>query len=110
MNAERNIRFTENAGDTALTKSFRTLRSARPVNLAIMPIGWYNPWHSNHCTPEEAWRMGNEAGVDYFIPAYHQTFTLSREPSWEPLSRFLTVAQGERERVAIRGIGREWHG
>ncbi len=98
------------AGDTALTNSFRTLRSGRPVDLAIMPIGCYNPWRRNHCTPEEAWRMGNEAGAEYFIPAHHQTFTLSREPGWEPLSRFLKAAQGEKERVAIRKIGQEWHG
>jgi L-ascorbate metabolism protein UlaG (beta-lactamase superfamily) len=98
------------AGDTAMTRSFQALHSARPIDLAIMPIGCYNPWRRNHCTPEEAWRMGNDAGSNYFIPVHHQTFTLSREPGWEPLSRFLSVAHGEKERVAIRRIGQEWHG
>ncbi|MFB3779783.1 MAG: MBL fold metallo-hydrolase, partial [Bryobacteraceae bacterium] len=50
------------AGDTANTPLFRGLRASRPFDLAIMPIGAYNPWRRYHCTPEEAWRMGNEAG------------------------------------------------
>ncbi len=30
-------------GDTAYTDSFRQVRSAQPVHLAIMPIGAYDP-------------------------------------------------------------------
>src|SRR5262249_38568272 len=45
------------AGDTANTNAFRAVRSSRPVDLAIMPIGAYDPWIHYHCTPEQAWRM-----------------------------------------------------
>ena len=68
-------------GDTAATTAFRSVRTSRPVDLAVMPIGAYNPWIYYHCTPEQAWRMGNDAGAELFIPVHHQTFQLSREPS-----------------------------
>ena len=45
-------------GDTAITTAFRAVKSSRPVDLAIMPIGAYNPWIHAHCTPEQAMRMG----------------------------------------------------
>jgi len=41
-------------GDTAATTSFRALRSSRRIDLAIMPVGAYNPWIRYHCTPEQA--------------------------------------------------------
>jgi L-ascorbate metabolism protein UlaG (beta-lactamase superfamily) len=97
------------AGDTAFTTGFRTLRSARPIDLAIMPIGCYNPWRANHCTPEEAWTMGNDAGAKYFLPVHHGTFTLSREPAGEPIQRLLASARNQTDRIAIRRIGQEFH-
>jgi len=97
------------AGDTAFTTEFRNLRSSHSIDLAIMPIGCYNPWRRNHCTPEEAWRMGNDARADYFIPVHHQTFALSSEPAWEPLARFVATSRNETERIAIREIGQEIH-
>jgi L-ascorbate metabolism protein UlaG (beta-lactamase superfamily) len=97
------------AGDTALTPEFHNLHSSRCIDLAIMPIGCYNPWRKNHCTPEEAWSMGNDAGADYFIPVHHRTFTLSSEPQWEPLARFVASAGNETERLGIREIGQELH-
>lgn len=97
------------AGDTAYTSQFRKLRSSKAVDLAVMPIGCYNPWRRNHCTPEEAWAMGNDAGAEVFVPVHHQTFTLSSEPAREPLARFVAAAAGETERVAIREIGQETH-
>src|SRR5712691_10935458 len=36
-------------GDTAMTSAFRNLRSSKGIDLAIMPIGAYNPWIYNHC-------------------------------------------------------------
>src|SRR5262249_49635723 len=35
-------------GDTALTTAFRSLRKSRPFDLAIMPVGAYNPWIHAH--------------------------------------------------------------
>ena len=51
-------------GDTALTDSFRSIRSSRPVDLAILPIGAYDPWIRVHCTPEQAWQMGEDCGAE----------------------------------------------
>ena len=97
------------AGDTANTTAFRSVRSSRAIDLAVMPVGAYNPWIYYHCTPEQAWRMGNEAGVEQFIPVHHRTFQLSREPLSEPLERFLGAAGNHDDRVAILRIGQEFH-
>ena len=96
------------AGDTADTHTFRDVRSSRQFDLAIMPIGAYNPWIRYHCTPEQAWKMGNDAGVEHFLPVHHQTFALSREPYHEPISRFLDAAGSRTERIALRRIGEEF--
>jgi L-ascorbate metabolism protein UlaG (beta-lactamase superfamily) len=96
-------------GDTAATTAFRGLRTSRPVDLAIMPIGAYNPWIYYHCTPEQAWRMGNDAGAELFLPVHHQTFQLSREPFHEPIERFQEAAGRNPDRVAVTSIGQEVH-
>jgi L-ascorbate metabolism protein UlaG (beta-lactamase superfamily) len=96
------------AGDTADTHAFTAVRESKPYDLAIMPIGAYNPWIRYHCTPEQAWRMGNEAGSEFFIPVHHQTFALSREPFQEPLERFRAAAGSNQDRVAIHQIGEEF--
>jgi len=94
-------------GDTAATTAFRALRSSRRIDLAIMPVGAYNPWIRFHCTPEQAWQMGNDAGADIFLPVHHQTFALSREPRREPIERLYGAAGREPERIAIERIGQE---
>jgi len=96
-------------GDTAATTTFRSVRTSRPVDLAVMPIGAYNPWIYCHCTPEQAWQMGNEAGAELFIPVHHQTFHLSREPFREPIERFQEAAGRHPDRVAVTRIGQEMH-
>jgi L-ascorbate metabolism protein UlaG (beta-lactamase superfamily) len=96
------------AGDTAATSAFRHVKSSRPVHLAIMPIGAYNPWIRYHCTPEQAWRMGNDAGAEFFLPVHHQTFALGREPFLEPIERFYGAAGRDTKRVALRRIGQEF--
>jgi L-ascorbate metabolism protein UlaG (beta-lactamase superfamily) len=73
----------------------------------VMPVGAYNPWIYYHCTPEQAWHMGNDAGAERFIPVHHRTFHLSREPLAEPLERFLEAAGTHDDRVAIRHIGQQ---
>jgi L-ascorbate metabolism protein UlaG (beta-lactamase superfamily) len=96
-------------GDTALTDSFARLRSSRPVDLAIMPIGTYNPWIRRHCTPEQAWKMTNDAGAEFILPIHHQTFPLGREPVEEPIERLYRAAGNHADRVALRRIGEEFH-
>jgi len=96
------------AGDTAHTDSFRQLRTSRPVDLAIMPIGAYNPWIRVHCNPEEALAMADDAGADFVLPVHHKTFELGREPRSEPMERLLRAAGGLTDRIVIRDIGQEF--
>ena len=94
-------------GDTAAANTFRALRSSRKIDLAIMPVGAYDPWIRYHCTPEQAWQMANDAGAEYFLPVHHQTFQLGREPRHEPIERLFGAAGKEPGRIAIQQIGQE---
>ena len=96
-------------GDTAATDSFRALGSSRPFDLAIMPVGAYNPWIHYHCTPEQAWEMAGDAGAEFFLPVHHQTFALSSEPYLEPIERVAVAAGRHPDRVAVHRIGQEFH-
>jgi L-ascorbate metabolism protein UlaG (beta-lactamase superfamily) len=92
-------------GDTAFTRSFAELRSREPFDLAIMPIGAYDPWIHSHATPEQAVSMADAAGADHIMPIHHQTFRLSAEAFDEPIDRFEAALQRTPERIALRGIG-----
>jgi len=95
-------------GDTALTDSFKTVRAKKAVDLAIMPVGAYDPWIHVHCNPEQAWRMGADCGAEHLLPVHHQTFRLSREPYLEPVERFLAAAGNHSDRVIATRVGHEW--
>jgi L-ascorbate metabolism protein UlaG (beta-lactamase superfamily) len=97
------------AGDTAYTDSFRSVRSSKPVDLAIVPIGAYDPWIRSHCNPEQALAMANDAGAEFILPVHHRTFELSREPRHEPLERLLAAAGSAEDRVCVRDFGEEVH-
>jgi L-ascorbate metabolism protein UlaG (beta-lactamase superfamily) len=92
-------------GDTAMCDSFRSLRSRKPYDLAIMPIGAYQPWVRSHCTPEQAVHMANQAGARTILPIHHRTFKLGQEGPHEPIERFQVALQNERQRIALREIG-----
>lgn len=96
-------------GDTAYTDSFARLRSSRAIDLAIMPIGAYDPWIRVHCNPEQSLKMANDAGAEFILPVHHQTFQLGREPRLEPIERLLAAARTAPERVCVRQIGGEFH-
>ena len=83
-------------GDTAWTESFRSLRPQGPYELAIMPIGAYQPWICSHCTPEQAVCMANDAGARYFLPIHFKTFAFGREGTVEPLVRLRAAVEPER--------------
>ena len=97
------------AGDTAFTPTFRRLRGRGgkdgTFDLGIMPIGAYDPWITNHCTPEEAVQMADLAGARFLLPVHHQTFKLSYEPMDEPIRRFEQALANTPERVAVRAVG-----
>jgi L-ascorbate metabolism protein UlaG (beta-lactamase superfamily) len=90
-------------GDTAWTESFRSLRSQGPFDLAIMPIGAYQPWICSHCSPEQAVQMANDAGAHYFLPVHHKTFAFGREGMVEPMQRLQAAI--ENDRIALRDVG-----
>jgi L-ascorbate metabolism protein UlaG (beta-lactamase superfamily) len=97
------------AGDTADTKALLKVAGSKTVDMIIMPIGAYNPWVRFHCTPEQAWRMAQEARANLFFPVHHSTFQLSREPNGEPLERLHYAAGREAGRIVIHQIGQEFH-
>jgi len=92
-------------GDTAGTSAFKAHRRFGPFDAAVMPIGAYNPWISNHCTPEQAVAMADAAGARMFVPVHHQSFHLSREPVTEPIERTEHALREERDRLGLREIG-----
>jgi L-ascorbate metabolism protein UlaG (beta-lactamase superfamily) len=92
-------------GDTASTTVFREHRRFGPFEAAVMPIGAYDPWIRNHCTPEQAVAMADAAGARLFVPVHHQSFQLSREPFHEPIERTQEALVRERDRLALREIG-----
>jgi L-ascorbate metabolism protein UlaG (beta-lactamase superfamily) len=96
------------AGDTAYTEAFARLGPAARVDLAILPIGAYDPWIANHASPEEAWRMFRALGAKWILPVHHSTFRLSREPVDEPVRRLLATAGEERWRVLPTTLGATW--
>jgi L-ascorbate metabolism protein UlaG (beta-lactamase superfamily) len=96
------------AGDTAYTDVLTPLGQRTRIDLAILPIGAYDPWINNHASPEQAWTMFRRLGAQYVLPIHHSTFRLSREPVDEPLRRFLSAAGNERWRIIGTGIGSSW--
>ncbi len=93
------------AGDTAYTDALTLLGQRGRIDLAILPIGAYDPWIANHASPEQAWAMFKALGAEYVLPVHHSTFRLSREPVDEPIRRFLAAAGDEHWRVVASEIG-----
>lgn len=92
-------------GDTAMSDGFRGIRGKGPFELAFMPIGAYNPYIHNHCNPEQALQMSNDAGARYLLPMHHFTFRFGRELSHEPIERFQLALRGETDRLGWREAG-----
>lgn len=92
-------------GDTANTQAFGAHRARGPFDAAIMPIGAYDPWISNHCTPEQAIAMADAAGARLILPVHHKSFQLSREPVHEPIERAEAMLRHELGRLAWREVG-----
>ncbi|HEU4699038.1 MAG TPA: MBL fold metallo-hydrolase [Gemmatimonadales bacterium] len=96
------------AGDTAHTDRFVPLGRRHAIDVAMLPIGAYDPWIANHASPEEAWAMGRDLRARWVVPIHHATFRLSREPVDEPIRRLLTAAGPARDRVVVTEIGQTW--
>jgi L-ascorbate metabolism protein UlaG (beta-lactamase superfamily) len=95
-------------GDTAYTNAFAPLRHRARIDLAILPIGGYDPYIHAHANPEQAWTMRREMDATYILPMHHSTFQLSREPVKEPIERLLRAAGDEKWRVCLTEPGQTW--
>jgi L-ascorbate metabolism protein UlaG (beta-lactamase superfamily) len=95
-------------GDTAYTNAFASLRHRLQIDLAILPIGAYDPYIHAHASPEQSWAMSREMNATYILPMHHSTFQLSREPAGEPVARLLRAAGDERWRIALTEPGETW--
>ncbi len=91
-------------GDTALTDKFQLLKNEN-IDVAIMPIGAYNPWKRNHCNPEEALQMANELNAKYFIPIHTKTFQQGVEAFNEPIDRMKRAALNYNLQIGLEEIG-----
>lgn len=96
------------AGDTADTDRLTRALKGRRVDVAIIPIGAYNPWIRNHVSPEQAWQMFRDIGARYFIPMHWRTFCQSDEPIFEPIERLRRAAGPAVSQIALDSIGQTW--
>ena len=95
-------------GDSAVTPLFQEARATGKIDLAIMPIGAYNPWVNAHCNPEQAIAMADMAGAERIMPIHHQTFVRGVEPVNEPIERFFNALGNRTDRAVAHEIGAQW--
>jgi L-ascorbate metabolism protein UlaG (beta-lactamase superfamily) len=92
-------------GDTAYSEKFHVAADEN-IDIAIMPIGAYNPWRRNHCNPEEALIMASEhLKAKHFIPIHCNTFKQGMEPIDEPLTWMNNAAKDYKINIGIKNIG-----
>ncbi len=96
-------------GDTAYFDGFNEIGERHEIDLALMPIGAYDPPSGRevHMNPEEAVRAFFELKAKRLIPMHYGTFRLSYEPLDEPPARLLACARahGIEDRVSIMTEG-----
>lgn len=92
-------------GDTALCDEFKNLRGRQKYDLAMMPIGAYQPWVNSHCNPEQALQMANDAGAEHILPMHFYTFRLGREVCTEPMERMQAALSKESGRLGWKAAG-----
>jgi len=91
-------------GDTRMTDKFNVIKDEQ-VDIAMMPLGAYNPWKRNHCNPEEALQMADEISAKYFIPMHTKTFQQGKEPFMEPIDWMKRSAQNYNLKIGLEEIG-----
>ena len=95
-------------GDTAMTDKLRAVQTEN-IDIAIMPIGAYNPWKTNHCNPEEAMIMADEIKAKHFVPIHCKTFQQGREPVDEPLRWVRESSEKYAINLALDDIGKSFN-
>lgn len=91
-------------GDTAYTDKLSILKDEN-IDVAIMPVGAYNPWIRVHCNPEEAIHMAKNMNAKYFIPIHTKTFKQSIEPFNEPIEWMKRAAPDYNIQIGLEQIG-----
>ena len=77
------------------------------IEVALMPIGTYNPWVAAHCNPEQAWQMCIEMNARQIMPIHWNTFVQSSEPREEPIQWLRSVVDVP-EDIALSEHGETW--
>lgn len=93
------------AGDTAYFSGFKEIGKRLHPEIALLPIGAYNPpqFRNVHTSPADATRAFLDLNARWMIPMHYGTFRLSHEPMDEPL-RLLdreAKAAGVQDRVVV---------
>lgn len=91
-------------GDMRMHNKLEIIKDEK-VDIALMPIGAYDPWLISHCTPEQALEMSDNINAKYFIPMHTKTFQQGKEPFNEPIDRMLAAAPKYKTKIAIDEIG-----
>jgi L-ascorbate metabolism protein UlaG (beta-lactamase superfamily) len=98
------------AGDTAYFSGFREIGQRLAPELAMLPIGAYNPpsFRNVHADPGDATRAFLDLKSRWMVPMHYGTFRLSHEPINEPLQLLEKEAQAagitDRVRVMEEGV------
>lgn len=96
-------------GDTAYHEYFKQLGSRNiPIDLAILPIGAYDPWIYAHANPEQSAAMAVHMNAKAILPVHWGTFVLSDEPTQEPIERLKTALGQHPPSLALEQIGETW--
>lgn len=96
-------------GDTADQEFFKSIgERGITVDLAMMPIGAYDPWIFNHCNPEQAVAMAEHVNALNFFPMHWGTFVQSDEPTNEPIERLKKAMESSKMQLALESHGQTW--
>ena len=97
------------AGDTAYFAGFREIGRRLSPELALLPIGAYNPpaFRNVHTNPADATRAFLDLKARWMVPMHYGTFRLSHEPMDEPLRLLEKEARaaGISDRVVVMEEG-----
>ena len=97
------------AGDTAYHEMFKNIaQRSIPIELAMMPIGAYDPWIRSHANPEQALEMADHMQARHVLTMHWGTFIQSEEPTLEPMQRLKKAAANQPERIVLDSIGKTW--
>jgi|SRR5579862_2349167 len=93
------------AGDTAYFSGFHEIGRRLAPELALLPIGAYDPpsFRNVHANPADAIRAFRDLNARWMVPMHYGTFKLSHEPMEEPLQLLEQEAKaaGIEDRVVV---------